>query len=407
MRLAVLGGSSLGTVTLLRLLEEQPGPTMEVALWGRSQMRLDATLRAAGALGRVAAKATPDLAAALAGADAVLIQVRPGGLEAREFDEQAPTRLGLIGEETLGAGGVLAGLRAVPVLWTLGRAVRDVAPDAWVLNLTNPAGICVRTLLAAGLRRDRVVGLCDVPGDTVRQALSMAGFPSAEAVQWLGVNHWGFLTGLRAGGEDLMPSIIARLGESDAGPDGLGLVAQDLGAVPCSYMKFFYSRGVYAPSAPATYSRATALRSLESDAEAARRAGDGPALAALAERRAAHWYEEVVWPVIAALHSETVTECVLQVSLRPEAWVREVVCSVSMEGVDPHPLPTGVPADIGALVDLGAEVEKLVVEAALEGNEHALRRALYASPLVDDQVAASRVVELARESCVWPPPVLA
>ncbi len=59
---------------------------------------------------------TEDLKAALEGADFVITTFRVGGIESRVIDERVPLKLGLLGQETTGAGGFAMGLRSIPVL---------------------------------------------------------------------------------------------------------------------------------------------------------------------------------------------------------------------------------------------------------------------------------------------------
>ncbi len=127
-RFVVLGGSAPATVQLVDALADWPAEpgcrrpaAFDLVLYGRSQERLDAVARAAalraGALGlTVTVTAQTDRAAALAGADIVLNQIRPGGLEQRSADESFPRQFGIPGEETLGPGGFACAVRAVPAL---------------------------------------------------------------------------------------------------------------------------------------------------------------------------------------------------------------------------------------------------------------------------------------------------
>ncbi|WP_262425107.1 hypothetical protein [Brachybacterium sp. Z12] len=129
---------------------------------------LGAQLSAAGpatALPRLTA--TTDLREAVVGADFVFSAVRVGGAGARTVDERVALDLGLLGQETIGPGGLAYALRTIPVALDIARVVAEVAPDAWVINFTNPAGIvteAMRTVLG-----DRVVGICDTPIGLVRR----------------------------------------------------------------------------------------------------------------------------------------------------------------------------------------------------------------------------------------------
>ena len=100
-----------------------------------------------------------ELEPALDGVDAVLLQLRVGGQAARLQDETWPLECGSVGQETTGAGGLAKALRTVPVVLDIADRVRKAAPDAWIIDFTNPVGIVTRALLQDG---HRAVGLCNV-----------------------------------------------------------------------------------------------------------------------------------------------------------------------------------------------------------------------------------------------------
>ncbi|MCZ9344482.1 6-phospho-beta-glucosidase, partial [Streptomyces sp. TRM76130] len=105
--------------------------------------------------------ATTGLDEALTGADFVFSAIRVGGLAGRADDERVALAEGVLGQETVGAGGIAYGLRTVPVAVDIARRVARLAPDAWVINFTNPAGLVTEAMsrhLGA-----RVIGICDSP----------------------------------------------------------------------------------------------------------------------------------------------------------------------------------------------------------------------------------------------------
>ncbi|WP_345075995.1 6-phospho-beta-glucosidase [Brachybacterium paraconglomeratum] len=111
--------------------------------------------------------ATTDLREAVTGADFVFSAIRVGGAEARTVDERVALGLGLLGQETIGPGGLAYALRTIPVALEVARVIAEIAPSAWVINFTNPAGIvteAMRTVLG-----DKVVGICDTPIGLVRR----------------------------------------------------------------------------------------------------------------------------------------------------------------------------------------------------------------------------------------------
>ncbi|HVH32127.1 MAG TPA: hypothetical protein VNA31_10795, partial [bacterium] len=98
---------------------------------------------------------------AFAGASFVITSIRVGGLRSRIVDEQVPLRYGVVGQETTGPGGWAMALRTIPVLGEYVAQVRRAAPEAWIINFTNPAGLITQALVAAG--EARVIGICDSP----------------------------------------------------------------------------------------------------------------------------------------------------------------------------------------------------------------------------------------------------
>src|SRR5262249_57372706 len=97
---------------------------------------------------------------AMEGADFVIVQLRVGGNHARLQDETIPPRYGFIGQETTGPGGFAKALRTVPVVLELAELTAEVgAPEAWVVDFTNPTGLVTQALLDQG---HRACGLCNV-----------------------------------------------------------------------------------------------------------------------------------------------------------------------------------------------------------------------------------------------------
>ncbi|MFC7108390.1 hypothetical protein ACFQQB_53060 [Nonomuraea rubra] len=189
-----------------------------------------------------AVSTTTDLDTALRGADFVFSAIRVGGLAGRTADERVALELGLVGQETTGAGGVAYGLRTVPVAVRVAERVATLAPDAWVINFTNPAG-----MVTEAMRRvlgDRVIGICDSPLGLVRRAAAALGLdPARVSPGYVGLNHLGWLRGLTFEGRDVLPRLLAdddllgRVEEARLfGPDWV----RALGAMPNEYLYYYY-----------------------------------------------------------------------------------------------------------------------------------------------------------------------
>ncbi|HEX7351389.1 6-phospho-beta-glucosidase [Brachybacterium sp.] len=279
MKLAILGGGGF-RVPLVHeaVATAATGLTVdEIALHDVDPARLRtiaAVIRAQGeeltASGRAVAlprlTATTELREAVTGADFVFSAVRVGGAEARTVDERVALGLGLLGQETIGPGGLAYALRTIPVALDIACAIAEVAPDAWVINFTNPAGIvteAMRTVLG-----DRVVGICDTPIGLVRRVGRLldvdlvaaergagadgtgaggtgAGEAESEAAasfDYVGLNHLGWLRSVTIDGEDRLPALLA----DDAALEEIEearLIGKDWvradGALPNEYL-FYY-----------------------------------------------------------------------------------------------------------------------------------------------------------------------
>ena len=183
---------------------------------------------------------TGDRSAALDGADAVLIQLRVGGQEARLHDETVPLRCGCLGQETTGAGGLAKALRTVPVVLDLAAEVeRRAAPGAWIVDFANPVGIVTRALRDAG---HRAIGLCNVAIGLQRFTAGLLGVePGQVMVDQVGLNHLTWIRRVVVDGEDRLPELLDR--HLDACAEQLDLPAdliRELGALPSYYLRYFY-----------------------------------------------------------------------------------------------------------------------------------------------------------------------
>ena len=138
-------------------------PVGEIRLYDIDRRRLDImaglSRRMITHVGRsVALTAHTDIDAALRGVDFVITQLRVGGLTARYLDETIPVKYGIIGQETTGPGGMFKALRTIPAMVEIARAVQRCAPQAWILNYTNPSGIITEAVQRHS--GARIVGLC-------------------------------------------------------------------------------------------------------------------------------------------------------------------------------------------------------------------------------------------------------
>lgn len=142
--------------------------------------------------------------------DFVFMQMRTGGLPMRAQDEHIPFSLGLIGQETCGAGGLAYGLRSTVDMIKAVHAIRKYAPNAWILNYSNPAAIVAEALRREFPEDRKILNICDQPENVVRSCSRLLGcdWELLDPV-YFGLNHFGWFTHIynRDTGEDLLPLI--------------------------------------------------------------------------------------------------------------------------------------------------------------------------------------------------------
>ena len=414
MKIAVLGGGSSYTPELVEGILSRDLGVDEVWLVdvaeGRAKVDVIADLarRMAAAQGRsVRFVVTEQRRPAIEGARFVLSQMRVGGLAARAQDEAIPLRHGLLVQETTGAGGFANALRTIPVALAVADDVARLAPAAWLLNFTNPAGLVTQAIASAGHRR--VVGLCNVARITERRIAAAAGVePAAVELEAAGLNH---LTGswVRVGPADLTPQVLA----SGALEEELGHVAPDfspppgffagLDFLPNPYLNYFFFPGATLAHAQAVAAgegtRAQVVQAIE--AALFDRYRD-PVLAEkppeLSQRGGAY-YSEVAVDAMAALLGREPRRLVLNLPNRgalrefADDDVVERNADVGEDSVQAVPRHEPMPHLLRGVALAVKEYERLTVEAAVQGSRRKALQALVCHPLIGDADVAERLLD--------------
>jgi len=438
-RVTILGGGGFRVPLISRQLAAYRLPVSQVVLYDSDPARLAviaAALSGDPATSALPVTATTELDSALNGADVIFSALRPGGLNGRVGDERAALGLGVIGQETVGAGGLLSAFRTVPVVAAIARRISALAPGAWVISMTNPAGIVTEVMTAA--LGSRVIGVCDSPVGLIRRACAAAGVdpgPSLGAVtervdaDYLGINHLGWLRGLRVAGADLLPDLLdspERLLLTEEGRLFGAEVLRSLGALPNEYLYWYYARGealrdvLAAGRTRGEHVRERQLAFYDAAAGAVpaatarlwREANDERNRSYFAELRtgsragerdeadvAAGGYESVALALAAALCGGPAARLILNVpnagtvpALSPETVI-EVPCRVDAAGVVPLPVSPPSAHELGLMAAVRG-CERDIADAALaaprdpaQARELALR-AFVTHPLVGSLDAA-------------------
>lgn len=408
--IAVLGGTSVGTPCLIRALARawQAGllPALELRLYGRALARGErlidyaaAAIPGAGAdpSAPVRLRLAGRLEAALSGADMVICQVRPGGMQARAADEMLAVAEGLPGDEGLGPSGLCNFLRGRPVVERIAQAWAGLAPGATFLQLSSPLSLNVAH--AARHTGRAVLGLCELPA-TVWAAVRHTVEPKLGSGplrrSHFGSNHWAWLYDLRdQRGVDRTDEVIAAL-DTRSLLQVEPSVCRHERALPLPYLRLLYHperelRAQLARRCP----RGAELESWAARLDAAYRLGGAPGLEAvtslLAQRRM-DWYDQAVVPVLHALLGHEQRELVLNVTgVEPEIAV-ELPCLVRGTTVTPIPQPA-LPPGPAALFGKIARYERAVLDLPREPRAGDIADVLSLHPLVTDPARALRLGE--------------
>jgi 6-phospho-beta-glucosidase len=433
MRLTILGGGGFRVPLIYRALlaDREEGRVTHVTLHDLDPSRLAAisrVLRAQAGDDPTAPEvtATTDLTAALTGADFVFFAVRVYGLQGRAIDERVALSEGVLGQETVGAGGISYGLRTVPIAVDVARRVAEVAPQAWVINFTNPAGMVTEAM--SHHLGERVIGICDEPVGLGRRVLHALGAdPATARLDYVGLNHLGWLRGVEVDGKDILPRLLADPAALSSFEEGRLFGAEwirALGAIPNPYLHYYYyNREAVAQERAAAQTRGAFLLEQQGRFYASLRDGGVEAYQAwqatrherevtyMAENRAAAGagerdasdleaggYEQVALALMRAIARDERADLILNVrngdtlpELDPYAVI-EVPCLVDAAGAHPYPT-TALPAHAVGLVTSVKAVERAVIEAARTGSREAALRAMAGHPLVDSVAVARRLLD--------------
>jgi 6-phospho-beta-glucosidase len=317
-------------------------------------------------------EASTDLVEALSGARYVVHQIRYGGLEGRAEDELLASGFGAAVDETLGPGALNSALRMAPQLRVVARAIVSVAPDAWVLNLTNPLSVATSILAEEGVRR--CIGLCELPASTAGLVATLLGLPPSR-LDWSyrGLNHRGFIVGLESDGQDQWPHLLERLGEGSLGDIPAATIVM-LGAVPTKYFALVQRARRPAPG------RAEYVRELRD--RIVRELQSAPHLLPPSLRmRRLPWYVESVVPALASLRSSRNNRLVVNLPGEDDI-TREMHATLSAAGVTGEAPPV-VSKPVQDYLERFELHERRVLEAVANPSYETVAFALAADPTLE------------------------
>ena len=346
----------------------------------------------------------------------------------RAKDEHIPLGMGMIGQETCGAGGMSYGLRSCVDMIKSIHEIRTYAPDAWILNYSNPAAI-----VAEALRREfpddkRILNICDQPENVVRSCSRLLGcnWEDLDPV-YFGLNHFGWFTHMYDvhTGEDLLPKIREMIKERGFLPQDAeqrdqswlytyGMVQTIMADFP-DYLPNTYDQYYLYPEYKAShlnpdFTRADEVmagrekRVFTECAEVIKEGKLGDRFHAISDAHA-----EMMIKVAEAIAYNRNDRHILIVenngaiaNMQDDAMV-EVVCELGING--PRPMRVGrIPQFYLGLLVNQVSCEKLIVDAYFENSYQKALEAFTLSRLVNDAKKARKLLDALIEANkgMWP-----
>ncbi|MDR1209761.1 MAG: 6-phospho-beta-glucosidase [Clostridiales bacterium] len=347
---------------------------------------------------------------ALAGADFVTTQIRVGQLAAREIDERVPLEHGMLGQETNGAGGMFNAFRTIPVILDITEDMRELCPDAWLINFSNPAGMVTEACLRYGAVK-RVVGLCNVPIHMSREIAKLLGVGADRVnVTFGGLNHMVYALRALLDGKDVTRRLLELASDPERGAATMKNIMparyepeflRALGVLPCPYHSYYYLKDRQLADELERFrageTRARQVQKIERELFELYRDETLDVKPPQLEARGGAYYSDAACSLIESIYTDR--RDIQAVDTRnngaiagiPAESAVEVSCVIT--GGGPVPLAVGeLPMAVSGLVQQIKSFERLVVEAAVEGDADKAILALSVNPLTPSDSAAKAVV---------------
>jgi len=339
----------------------------------------------------------------------------------RAADERLLLDRGLLGQETVGAAGFAKALRTIPPMLEIARAAAARAPQAWLINFTNPVGIITEAVRKAA--RARIIGICDTPLELFEGIAQALGAPmSSLHFDYFGLNHLGWVKGVFQEGVDRLPELLKEESRLESVYRHRLFDAEfvrSLGVLPSEYLYYYYStEKAVANLRRAGQSRAEAVARMNAELWTSLARPDDPLHTYeryLAGRNATYMdaetgaqaraqlytsaagYDRIALAVMTAIHGHTRDVIPVDVDNRgaveglEDDDVVEVPCVIGLNGA--LPLATGrPPAGVAKLLHFVKHYERMTVSAALEGSAEKAAEALAANPLIRGRQLADELL---------------
>ncbi len=352
---------------------------------------------------------TLDRVEAIKGAMFVTTQFRVGQLDARIIDEKIPLTHGCLGQETNGAAGLFKGLRTIPVIMDIIHEVEQYAPDAWVINFTNPAGM-VTEAVARFTSFKRFIGLCNVPYG-VKMGVAQLINENYEDFEmtFAGLNHMVYGTSVKKNGEEIIEEVIDKASDMEQVVQNISDIAFDaeflkqLGVIPCPYHRYYYKSKHMLDEELEGFkekgmTRATFVKEVEKELFSQYSDVHLDVKPKQLEQRGGAHYSDAACSLIDSIYNDrqdvqvvnTVNKGAIQCFEDSEAV--EVSCVITKDG--PIPVPVGeLPISITGLLRQIKSFEIIAAEAAVKKSKDLAYLAMCINPLSQGDDVSKVIVD--------------
>lgn len=351
---------------------------------------------------------TLDRRESIKGADFVVTQFRVGGIDARIRDEKIPLKYDVIGQETTGPGGFAKAQRTIPVILDICRDIEELAPNAWLINFTNPSGVITETVLKH--TNVKAIGLCNVPIGMVYGVAQLLNVdPTRIYINFAGLNHlvWGthvYLDGIEITDKLIDTYVTAKsltmknIPELPWDPEFI----KSLGMYPCPYHRYYYLTDQMLEEqkreVATVGTRGEVVKKLEQELFELYKDPNLNIKPPQLEKRGGAHYSDAACSLISSIYNDKKDIHVVNVRNNgtiadlPDNVVIETNAIIDRNGA--HPINIGhVPAKIRGLMQAVKAYEELTIEAGVKGDYYTALQALTIHPLVPSATVAKKILD--------------
>ncbi|WP_252244451.1 MULTISPECIES: 6-phospho-beta-glucosidase [unclassified Clostridium] len=343
---------------------------------------------------------TLDRREALKDADFVTTQFRIGGLDARVRDERFPLKYDVLGQETVGPGGLAKALRTIPVILDICKDMKELCPNAYLINFTNPSGMVTEAVNK--YTNIKCIGLCNVPIHMKMDIAKMLDIDTKDLfIEFVGLNHlvWGRKVWYK--GEDITKKVIEGL------KDGASLTMKNISdlkwpvefldalkMIPCPYHRYYYMTDRLLDEEKKSAqdgqlgTRAEQVKRVEKKLFELYKNENLDVKPTQLEKRGGAYYSDAAVSLISAIYNDKKEIHTVNIKNNgiikgiPNDAIIETNCLIDKRGATPLALTGDLEIKILGLIQSVKAYETLAVESAITGDKNTAIMALTNNPLI-------------------------